>query len=305
MNDRYGSDVLAPVAGADTHDTQVRRAPNAHRAPVTPQERAAAAPHVPANIGVVVEDVSTGWVGAVVRCEKAGGKYVVVLEDRHGHTRTFPLGPGFWIDGRPVILAPPAPAASALSQRPARTASGSRAVHGLRARVALPSRIWVEGKHDAELIEQVWGDDLRVEGVVVEMLDGVDNLTAALAEFGPTPQRRVGVLVDHLVPGSKEQRLADAALATVQPGTVLVLGHPYVDVWQAVLPARLGLKVWPKVARGIEWKLGVLHELGWPADSQADVAQAWQRIRRSVRDYRDLDPALLVRVEELIDFVTG
>ena len=140
---------------------------------------------------------------------------------------------------------------------------------------------------------------------MVEMLDGVDNLAAALADFGPTLERRVGVLVDHLVPGSKEQRLADAALVTVPSGTVLVLGHPYVDVWQAVLPARLGLASWPVIARGTEWKRGVLRELGWPAESQQDVAAAWQRIRRSVRDYRDLDPALLGRVEELIDFVTG
>ena len=46
-----------------------------------------------------------------------------------------------------------------------RTASGSRAVAGTRARVARGSRIWVEGRHDAELVEHVWGDDLRVEGV--------------------------------------------------------------------------------------------------------------------------------------------
>jgi hypothetical protein len=188
---------------------------------------------------------------------------------------------------------------------PTRTASGSVAVHGQRARVARGSRIWVEGKHDAELVEKVWGDDLRVEGVVVELLDGVDNLAAALADFRPTPERRVGVLVDHLVPGSKERRLADEALRTVPAGTVLVLGHPYVDVWQAVRAERVGLAAWPAIERGTEWKHGILRSLGWPADSQEDVARGWQRILRSVRDYRDLDPALLGRVEELIDFVTA
>jgi hypothetical protein len=177
-------------------------------------------------------------------------------------------------------------------------------VHGARARGARGSRIWVEGKHDAELVEKVWGDDLRIEGVVVEMLDGVDHLAERLAEFGPDAERRVGVLVDHLVPGSKEQRLTDEALRTVPTGTVLVLGHPYVDVWQAVRAERLGLERWPVIDRGTEWKLGILRSLGWPAETQADVARGWQRVLGSVRDFRDLDPALLGRVEELIDFVT-
>ncbi|WP_402371193.1 DUF3097 domain-containing protein [Isoptericola rhizosphaerae] len=293
MHDRYGSDVLA------TASTRVAGTPDgsAHH-----RRRPASRPQA-AEPGLVVEEVQTGWVGAVVRVEKSGGMHLVVLEDRRGKTRSFPLGPGFWVDGQPVELT--APVTSRAPAPPARTASGSVAVHGARARVARGSRIWVEGKHDAELVEKVWGDDLRVEGVVVEMLDGVDNLAAALAEFGPSPERRVGVLVDHLVPGAKEQRLADAALRTVRPGTVLVLGHPYVDVWQAVRPARVGLPAWPAIDRGTEWKIGILRELGWPASGPADVGRAWQRILASVRDFRDLDPALLGRVEELIDFVTA
>ncbi|MFV2143312.1 DUF3097 domain-containing protein [Isoptericola sp. G70] len=293
MHDRYGSDVLA------TASTRVAGTPDgsAHH-----RRRPASRPQA-AEPGLVVEEVQTGWVGAVVRVEKSGGMHLVVLEDRRGKTRSFPLGPGFWVDGQPVELT--APVTSRAPAPPARTASGSVAVHGARARVARGSRIWVEGKHDAELVEKVWGDDLRVEGVVVEMLDGVDNLADALAEFGPSPERRVGVLVDHLVPGAKEQRLADAALRTVRPGTVLVLGHPYVDVWQAVRPARVGLPAWPAIDRGTEWKIGILRELGWPASGPADVGRAWQRILASVRDFRDLDPALLGRVEELIDFVTA
>ena len=39
-----------------------------------------------------------------------------------------------------------------------------------------------EGIHDAELVEKVWGDDLRHEGVVVLMLDGVDNLEEVMAD---------------------------------------------------------------------------------------------------------------------------
>lgn len=281
--DRYGSDVLAG-----------RPAP---RGPVSRP--------TPAEAGLVVEEVDTGWVGAVVRTERSGGMHVVVLEDRRGRTRTFPLGPGFWVDGQPVELTPAGPGEPAGPRAPARTASGSVAVADRRARVARGSRIWVEGRHDAELVERVWGDDLRVEGVVVEMLDGVDDLAAAVRDFAPTPDRRLGVLVDHLVPGSKETRIAAAALQAAPRGTLLVLGHPYVDVWQAVRPGRIGLAEWPTVERGTEWKRGILRRLGWPAGDQADVAAAWKRILGTVRDYRDLEPSLLGRVEELIDFVTG
>ncbi len=282
VNDRYGNDVLS----ADSR--------SAHRRPTSRP--------VPAERGLVVEEVTTGWVGAITRVEKSGGEHVVVLEDRRGRTRTFRLGPGFWIDGEPVELVPHRPTAPT---GPQRTASGSLAAPDQRARIARGSRIWVEGKHDAELVEKVWGDDLRAEGVVVELLQGVDNLEEALRDFAPSADRRVGVLVDHLVPGSKEQRITDAALRTVRPGTVLVLGHPYVDVWQAVKPQRIGLDRWPVIERGTEWKRGILRELGWPAEDQADVARAWQRILRSVRSYADLEPSLLGRVEELIDFVTA
>ncbi|MCL2850281.1 MAG: DUF3097 domain-containing protein [Micrococcales bacterium] len=259
-------------------------------------------PQVPAEHGLVVEDVTSGWVGAVVRVEKSGGQHLVELEDRHGRTRSFTLGAGFWIDGAPVVLVAPRTGAP---QAPARTASGSRAVAATPARVARASRIWVEGRHDAELVEKVWGDDLRVEGVVVELLDGADNLPQAVRAFAPGADRRLGVLVDHLVPGSKESRLADEAVAAAPAGTVLVLGHPWVDVWQTVRPGRLGMDAWPQVPRGTEWKTGVLHAMGWPHATQADIARAWARILGQVRTYADLDPALLGRVEELIDFVTA
>jgi Protein of unknown function (DUF3097) len=282
VSDRYGTDVLsgdwsAPRRGRSTQAV--------------------------AEAGLVVEDVETGWCGAVVRVEKAGGVHVVHLQDRRGRTRGFPLGPGFWLDGAPVVLVAPRAAAP---QRATRTASGSTAVTGARAQVARQSRIWVEGRHDAELVEQVWGDDLRVEGVVVEPLDGVDDLAEAVRGFGPGPGRRLGVLVDHLVPGSKETRLVAEAMARSQfAGHLLVVGHPYVDVWQSVRPQRLGLTTWPTIARDVEWKKGVLAHLGWPHGTQADVAQGWRRIRGTVRSYADLEPALLGRVEELIDFVTG
>lgn len=233
---------------------------------------------------------------------------VVHLEDRRGKTRGFPLGPGFLVDGAPVLLTPPqADNAAALAEAKraaSRTASGSRAVAAASARVASASRIFVEGTHDAELLEKVWGDDLRIEGVVVQALDGVDDLSAVIRDFRPSVNRRMGVLVDHLVPGTKESRIVEDALRLPQAKWVRVLGHPYVDVWQSVRPARLGLDAWPVIERGRPWKHAVLAELGWPHTTQKDVALGWRRILRAVHSYQDVEPTLLASVEELIDFVT-
>lgn len=255
----------------------------------------------PAELGAVVEEVQDDFCGEIVAVDR--DLHTVTLEDRRTKRRTFPLGPGFLLEGRPVILVPP-PRTKAPA-KPTRTASGSVAVHGAKARVARQSRIYVEGRHDAELVEKVWGDDLRLEGVVVEYLGGVDDLAGHLRDFGPGPDRRVGVLVDHLVPGSKESRIADEIERSPLGQHVLVVGHPFVDVWAAVKPERLGLERWPEVPRTIEWKKGVCQALGWPHADQADIARAWRQILSTVATYHDLDPALLGRVEELIDFVTA
>ncbi len=281
MSDRYGSDVLS----GDW------RKPARGRAVDTP-----------AALGTVVEEVTTDWCGEIVAIDR--DLDTLTLEDRRGRRRTFPLGPGFLIEGKPVVLT--RPVRQAAPAKPTRTASGSVAVHDARARVARASRIFVEGRHDAELVEKVWGDDLRIEGVVVEFLGGVDDLADHLVDFKPGPQRRVGVLVDHLVPGSKESRIAQGIARSPVGKHVLIVGHPFVDVWQAVKPDRLGLSSgWPTVPRSIEWKKGVCQHLGWPHRDQADIARAWQHILSRVSSFDDLEPALLGRVEELIDFVTA
>jgi hypothetical protein len=254
-------------------------------------------PSIPVEVGMVVECAASGWCGAVVTWAKEG----VQLEDRDGARRWFPMSTAaFLLDGKPITLVRPTPAAAAKR----RTASGSVAVEGARARVARESRIWVEGVHDAELVEQVWGDDLRIEGVVVERLDGADGLPDAVRAFSPGPVRRLGVLLDHVVAGSKESRLASEA-SRAGPGSVLVLGHPYIDVWQTVRPAVLGIDAWPEIPRGTPWKEGVCEALGWPHESPADIRAAWVRIRSAVRSYADLEPTFLRAVEELVDFVTG
>ncbi|MFE6891838.1 DUF3097 domain-containing protein [Streptomyces sp. NPDC057694] len=262
-----------------------------------PWKRNKQVPEVPAEPDLVVEEVGTGFCGAVVRVEKTAQGPTVTLEDRFGKHRVFPMEPrGFLLEGRPVTLVRPSAAAG--PARPARTASGSMAVPGARARVARAGRIYVEGKHDAELIERVWGDDLRIEGVAVEFLEGVDDLPAIVADFDPGPDARLGVLVDHLVPGTKEWRIAQS----VTSEHALVVGHPYIDIWEAVKPASVGIESWPRIPHGQDWKTGVCRSLGWRV---ANTGEAWQHILSRVTSYKDLEPELLGKVEELIDFVTA
>jgi hypothetical protein len=267
MGRRYGDDVLA---GNWRRRKEVRQ--------------------VPAEPDLVVEDPDSGFCGAVVGFESGA----VTLEDRHGRRRNFPLLPAaFLLDGEPVTLCRPAPAPVPAARR--RTASGSVAVAGVRAQVAKASRIWVEGIHDAALIERIWGDDLRIEGVVVQPLDGIDALAAEVRDFDPGPRRRLGVLVDHLVPGSKETRI----VSSVTSAYVLVTGHPYVDVWQAVKPAALGIRAWPVVPPGQPWKEGVCAALG-----VAEPSEMWRLILSRVDSFHDVETPLINAMERLIDFVT-
>jgi hypothetical protein len=270
-------------AASRTHD--YRGAFGADGARIVPRRQI---PEVRAELGTVVEDPASGFCGAVVRVDIRE----VTLEDRHGRHRVFPLRPAaFLVDGLPATLVVPPRAAAG----PVISASGSVKVANLGARTARASRIWVEGIHDAALVETVWGHDLRVEGVVVEPMHGMDDLAAVVADFGPAPHRRLGILVDHLVEGSKETRAAHA----VAGPDVLVTGHPFVDVWQAVKPSVVGIRTWPAVPRGTDWKTGVCAALRW-----GDPADGARRVLGAVRSYRDLETPLIGAVERLIDFVT-
>jgi hypothetical protein len=261
-----------------------------------PLGRRRSVPEIAAEPGLVVETADGRFCGAVVGIGKAvvaGEKRETVsLEDRRGAVREFPLLPAaFLLDGATITLVAPARAVAA-PKPPARTASGSFAVAAAPARVARASRIWVEGIHDAALVERIWGADLRVEGVVVEPFD---DLAGAVREFAPGPGRRVGVLVDHLVAGSKETRI----VATVRNPNVLVTGHPYVDIWQAVKPSALGIDHWPEIPRGTNWKDGICAALG-----VREPREMWRRVLASVNSFADVEVPLLRAVEELIDFVT-
>ncbi|MCU1365919.1 MAG: hypothetical protein JWN39_1558, partial [Ilumatobacteraceae bacterium] len=219
----------------------------------------------------------------------------LTLRDRKNQFRHFRWKEGaFLLDGKPVTLVragQPVPTAASATRT---TNSGSVASREpSRAKVAKAARIWVEGKHDAELLEHVWGDDLREIGIVVEPLHGIDDLAGAVREFQPSAQRRLGILVDHLVAGSKESRL----VAEVRDPNVLVTGHPFVDVWAGIRPKVLGLTAWPDVPRGQPWKEGMCRALG------TDLATFWPRLRNRVTSYADLTPELVGAVERLIDFV--
>jgi hypothetical protein len=250
--------------------------------------RAPTYPEIAVEQRLVAADRASGFRGEVVRWSAEG----VTLQDEQQYVRHFAWKPGgFVVGGRPVTLVRPAGAPVA-TQRV--TASGSIAGDG-RARVAAASRIWVEGRHDAELLEHVWGDDLRELGIVVEPLHGADDLAAAVGEFGPGPDRRLGVLLDHLVAGSKESRIA----ATVRHPDVLVTGHPFVDVWAGIRPKVLGLDEWPDVPKGdVPWKEGLCAALGVPFDG------FWPKLRNCVTTFADLRPELVGAVEQLIDFVS-
>ena len=159
----------------------------------------------PAAVGMVLEDPTSGFCGSVVRWENG----LVVLEDRKGRRRSFPFGPGFWLDGKPVSLVQPRPVRMAA---PTHTASGSRIGSVSPAKVAAASRIYVEGRHDAELVEKIWGDDLRHVGVVVEYLGGIDDLPAIVAEFAP----------DFLYPKRRNRQPGQTKLRYIVEGGVLL-----------------------------------------------------------------------------------
>ena len=123
---------------------------------------------------------------------------------------------------------------------------------------------------------------------------GSTRVVDAPAKVAAPSRIWVGVLADPLVAGSKETRLTD------QVGEhVLVTGHPYIDIWSAVKPERLGIRAWPDIPRGEDWKTGVCARLGW-----ANPQEGWNRVYRAVSTYKDIDSTLIGAVERLVDFVT-
>jgi len=244
-----------------------------------------------AAMGVVIEHRATGIVGAILSFKPQR----VVIRDRHGKDHSFvPRDGSFMINGEAVSLRQAA-ARTVGDAGPILTASGSVDLGATPARMARASRIWVEGIHDAELIEKVWGDDLRVEGIVVEQMEGMDDLAERVVGFAPRPRRRLGVLLDHLVEGSRESRAA----AEIHNDSVLITGHPYVDVWQAIKPSVVGINAWPTIPIGTDWKIGILAHFNFSGPPGA----FWKELLGQVQTYKDLEQPMINAVERLIDFV--
>ena len=245
---------------------------------------------IEAAMGVVVEHLASGVVGAIVSFKSQR----IVIRDRHGKDHALvPRDGAFTIGGEAISLRQANP--RALEAQPQLTASGSLDLGAIPARTARASRIWVEGIHDAELIEKVWGDDLRAEGIVVEQMEGMDDLAERIAAFQPRDGRRLGILLDHLVDGSREARAA----AEIDHPQVLITGHPYVDVWQSIRPEVAGIDRWPSIERGTDWKGGIMTSFGFSGPAGA----FWKQLLGRVENYKDLEQPLLLAVERLIDFV--
>ena len=259
---------------------------------IAADEAARSYPPFEVAIGTELTHRASGTKGTVVSFTE---DQRIVLEDPLGGKHEYtPHDGAFAHRGRAVKLKRATPT-QARERR--LTASGSFDAGPVPAQTAQASRIWVEGIHDAELVEHVWGDDLRVEGIIVEPLHGADDLADAVRTFQPARHRRLGVLLDHLQPGTKESRIA----AAVAGPHVMVTGHPYVDIWQAIRPAAVGIDAWPEIPLGRPWKESVIERLGF----DDDPGVFWQRIRGRVTTYRDLETPLITAVESLIDFVTG
>ena len=253
-------------------------------------KQAAIPPAIQVPLGTVLTHRSTNTTGEVVAFTEGAR---IVIRDAAGKRHEFaPIDGFFEFDGVKVALRAPGPAAATVQF----TASGSVDTGPTRAKVARANRIWVEGIHDAELVEKIWGDDLRGEGIVVEPLHGADDLAAAVRDFRSGPQRRLGILLDHLVEGSKESRIA----AEITDQHVLITGHPYVDIWQAIKPEAFGIEAWPVVPRNQPWKEGIVAALGF----QEETGRFWRGVLGSVSTYADVETPLVNSVERLIDFVT-
>ena len=272
---RYGPDVLA--AGNQRQRRELRR--------------------VPAEPGLVVEDATGRFCGAVVLCEKDA----VTLEDRHGNRRVFPLGPAaFLLEGEPVMLVRPAVAAGPAPRdgglpgappparwppRPAGPRSPGRAASTSR---AATTQNWWRRSGETTCATSAWSWSISAASTTCprSWTGSAPAPGAGSASWWTTwwtGRRRAGS-----PPPCNTRMCSSSAIPTSTSGR---------RSSRRCLASAAGRGVPP----GTPWKEGVLQALGWPPDTAA----AWQRILHAVTSYADLEPEFLGRVEELIDFVTA
>lgn len=151
------------------------------RKPATPTY-----PTQPATLGEVVEVLADGYVGAIVGHEKTYDGDFIRLENNQGKTRLFKLRPGaFLVDGIRTTLTKPQPAA-----RPQRSNSGSTRVVNAPTKVAAPSRIWVEGVHDAAIVEKSGATTSASKALLSNTLK--DSTTSPTGSPNSAPPRAAG-----------------------------------------------------------------------------------------------------------------
>ena len=123
-------------------------------------------------------------------------------------------------------------------------------------------------------------------------------LPDAIADFGPSEDAKLGVLVDHLVPRSKEARIAERCRSEY----VAIEGHKFVDVWQAVRPHVLGIGRWPEIPIGEDWKTGIVQRVG-SAIGANEARDFWRELLRRTRTIADLEATFVGAVESILDFL--
>ena len=197
-----------------------------------------------AELGAVVEEVTTDWCGEIVAVDR--DLHTLTLEDRRGKRRTFPLGPGFLLEGRPVILAAPVRGGGPgeadaygvrLGRRPRRQGPGRPGQPDLR-RGPARRRAGREG------LGRRPADRGRGRGVPRRRRR---PRPTTCATSGPAPSAGSACSSTTWCAGSKESRIAQRIAKSPVGKHVLIVGHPFIDIWAAVKPERLGLQRWPDV----------------------------------------------------------
>ena len=248
---------------------------------------------------MVVEDAQTGYVGAVVRIEYGR----MELEDRRGRRKPFPIGPGYLIDGKPVILTAPRRAAPAAPKpAPRRVRSRCRA-RRRRSR-------WPAGS--TSRADTTPNSSSRCGATICASRVWSSNTSAASTISPPSsrsssPGRAVGWACWSTIWSPVPRRPASPTAVRRGARRRAHTGrrpsvHRHLAGGQARAARHLGVAGRARAAS--TGSTACAKRWAGRTREQADIARAWQRIRGRVRDWNDLEPALIGRVEELIDFVT-
>ena len=94
-----------------------------------------------------------------------------------------------------------------------------------------------------------WSAAAAGAAAVLDLPTGASGLESMMRDPMLRPE---GLRVMSDIEGD-ETRIAQA-VEEEWPGDVLVVGHPYVDVWQAIRPATAGIDAWPVVGPGQPWR---------------------------------------------------